>query len=276
MKNALVALFAVILGLGLAADDAEARRLGGGRSFGMQRSAPPPARQAAPPAAAPAKPAAAPAAAPSRGGWLGPIAGLAAGLGLAALFSHLGLGEEFASFVMLLLLVMAAVFLFRLLMRRQAPLGRPLQYAGAGQAPAPMSFEATTAGGGTGSHVPAGFDSDGFLRQAKLNFVRLQAAHDAGNIEDIRNFTTPEVFAEIRLQMSEAGGAKQQTDVVTLEADLLEVVEEAGQYVASVRFSGAIRETEGEAPQPFDEIWHLVKPVSGSRGWVIAGIQQAQ
>jgi predicted lipid-binding transport protein (Tim44 family) len=280
MRNALIALFAAFVGLGLAVSDAEAKRLGGGKSFGMQRSAPAqaPAKPATPPAAAPAQPAAQPAAA---GGsrWLGPVAGLAAGLGLAALFSHLGLGEELASFFMILLLVMATVFLFRLLARRRMAESQSLQYAGAGNAPAPLRFDARPAAAGAaapaaGARIPAGFDVDGFLRQARLNFVRLQAAHDSGNVEDIRNFTTPEVFAEIRLQMDERGGAAQQTDIVTLNAELLEVAEEGPQYVASVRFSGAIRETADAAPEAFDEIWHLTKPVDGSRGWVIAGIQQ--
>lgn len=280
MNKFLIALFAAVVGLGFAVGDAEARRMGGSKSFGMQRSAPAPAKQAATPAATPQPAAAQPAAGGSR--WLGPVAGLAAGLGLAALFSHLGLGEELASFVMILLLVAAAVFVFRLLTRKRAPESQPLQYAGAGTGTdnAARRCEAPAAGGGAAlpsvaGNIPAGFDVDGFLRQAKLNFVRLQAAHDAGNVEDIRNFTTPEVFAEIRLQIDERGGAAQQTDVVTLEAELLEVAEEFRQYIASVRFHGSIRESAGAAAEAFDEIWHLTKPVAGSGGWVIAGIQQA-
>ncbi|GIK25855.1 MAG: transporter [Betaproteobacteria bacterium] len=283
MRNALIAVFAAVVGLGFAVGDAEARRMGGSKSFGMQRSAPPPTKQSTAPATTPTQPAAAqPAAGGSR--WLGPVAGLAAGLGLAALFSHLGLGEELASFVMILLLVAAAVFVFRLLTRKRMPQSQSLQYAaGTGAGNTPLRFDAQPAAGGAAAgaahpsaagSIPAGFDVDGFLRQAKLNFVRLQAAHDTGNIEDIRNFTTPEVFAEIRLQMNERGDAPQQTDVVTLNAELLEVAEEGAQYVASVRFSGAIRETEGAAPEAFAEIWHLTKPVDGSRGWAVAGIQQ--
>ena len=282
MNKFLIALFAAVVGLGFAVGYAEARRLGGGKSTGMQRNVTPQSPSAPTQNAVPAKPTQPTAAAQPSGAsrWLGPVAGLAAGLGLAALFSHLGLGEELASFVMILLLVAAAVFVFRLLTRKRAPESQPLQYAGAGNAPSPLRYEAPAAGGGAAlasvaGNIPAGFDIDGFLRQAKLNFVRLQAANDAGNVEDIRNFTTPEVFAEIRLQMDERGGAAQQTDVVTLEAELLEVAEEFRQYVASVRFHGSIRESAGAAAEAFDEIWHLTKPVAGSGGWVIAGIQQA-
>jgi len=281
MKKTLIALFATVFSLGFVADDAEARRLGGGRSSGMQRNVSPtapvsparPAQNAAP--AKPAQPTAAPQPAGNR--WLGPIAGLAAGIGLAALFSHLGFGEGMASFVMLLLIGLTLFFVARLLFRRGTPQSQPLRYAGAGNAP--LHFDAQHAAGGAlppaaGGSIPAGFDVDGFLRQAKLNFVRLQAANDARNIEDIRNFTTPEMFAEIKLEIDERGRAPQQTDVVTLNAELLDVSEENRQYVASVRFHGAIREVEGAAPDAFDEVWHLTKPVDGGRGWAVAGIQQ--
>ncbi len=284
MRKILIGLFAAFVGLGFVMADAEAKRLGGGKSIGMQRDqvmkrdvAPaPPAQNLA----APAKPAPPAAAAPGGASrWLGPIAGLAAGLGLAALMSHLGLGEEFASFLMLALLIGGAFLLFRMLKRKARPASSPLQYAGvgggaAGRAEPQMPGSGPVAAADKGGSIPAGFDTEAFLRQAKINFLRLQAAHDARNIEDIREFATPEMFAEIRLQMQERGSAEQQTDVVALNAELLDVGEEGKRYIASVRFHGAIRETEGAAPEPFDEVWHLAKPTDGSSGWVIAGLQQ--
>ena len=296
MKKALIAVFAAVVSLGLVIGDAEAARVGGGRSSGMQRSptimkrdaAPAPAPTAPAQNAVPAKPAQTtptPAPAPQASGmsrWLGPIAGLAAGLGLAALLSHFGLGEGFASVLMMLLLAAGVFFVVRLLFRRSAAQSQPLQYAGGAAFPSgtgnePARFDAQPAAGAApaaAAGIPAGFDVDGFLRQAKLNFVRLQAANDQKNIEDIRNFTTPEMFAEIKLGIEERGGGTQQTDVVTLNAELLHVSEENRQYIASVRFHGAIRETDGGAPEAFDEVWHLAKPVDGSRGWAVAGIQQ--
>lgn len=293
MKKFALALFAAFIGIGLSIQDAEAKRLGGSRSFGMQRNtapvqnaAPAPAApaNAAAPSAAPAKPATAPtAAAPApaqqasgASRWLGPIAGLAAGIGLAALLSHLGLGEEFAGLLMILLLAVAAVFVFRLLFRKT----QPLQHAAlAGAGGAPMRFEPVSAPADSrrpvAANVPAGFDAEGFLRQAKLNFIRLQAANDAGNMDDLREFLAPEVFAEVQMQYEERGRKKQETDVRQLEADLLEVVTEGGQHIASVRFHGLIAEDGGPA-EPFAEIWHLAKPVDGSRGWQVAGIQQIQ
>ncbi|MDR2788957.1 MAG: 39S ribosomal protein L45 [Candidatus Accumulibacter sp.] len=272
MKKLLMGLFISFAVLGLCADDAEAARFGGGRSFGMRRGVTPrpaPTHQAAP--RAPGAPAAAPGA-PAKRGWLGPVAGLAAGIGLAALFSHLGLGEELANVAMVMFLVMAAMFVFRALTRRGAPAARPMQYAGTGRggvAPLPQASDSA------GSSAPVDFDAPAFLRVAKLNFVRLQASNDAGNLDDIREFTSPEVFAEIKLQMSERGAATQQTDVVRLDADLLEMVTEGKQHVASVRFHGLIREEANAPAVPFDEVWVLAKPTTGERGWVVAGIKQA-
>jgi predicted lipid-binding transport protein (Tim44 family) len=297
-KNFFLALVALAFTIGLTVTDAQAARLGGGKSFGMTRSTP---RQSAPPAA-PAQnavpsnattsaPAPAAAAKPGMSRWLGPLAGLAAGVGLAALLSHFGMGEGVANFMMIALLVMAAVFLFRWLMRKREP-ELSTQYAGGGQtASAPVRFDTPVAsplpsspvGAGdtpsnqtssAANNIPADFDVAGFVRQAKLNFVRLQAANDRGDLDDIRQFTAPEVFAEIQMQLQERGNVKSQTDVVQLNAELLSVVTEDGRQIASVRYFGQLREDTNGAPQAFEEIWHLTKPTDGSRGWQIAGIQQ--
>jgi predicted lipid-binding transport protein (Tim44 family) len=286
MKKLLLGLIAVVFSFGFAIADAEAKRLGGGSSFGMQRQITP---QQAPrqPSAAPQQSPQGANPVPQKRSWLGPIAGLAAGLGLAALFSHLGLGEELATFVMIALLLFAALMVFRLLSRRKATAAdtNRMQYADAAAgvnmprtAAGPASFAGTGAvaptGAAAGRVLPPDFDADTFLRQAKVQFIRLQAANDARNLDDLREFTSPEVFGEIRLQLDERGSAPQRTDVIELNADVVEVVEEASRYIVSVRFSGLLREEQGAAPAPFDEIWHLTKPRTGSAGWVVAGIQQ--
>lgn len=288
MKKSLFAVFLALLSVGLTVGSAEAARLGGGKSSGMQRQAvaPKPAAPAQATPNTPAAPAAAPAAAPKRN-WMGPLAGLAAGLGIAALLSHFGMGEGMANFLMIALLAMAAFFVFKMIFRRKqpaAPGADPLQYAAAGgpglvpQAAQNQGFSAAmpaaAAGVETTQRIPAGFDANGFLRIAKLNFIRLQAANDAKNYDDIREFVSPEMFAEIKMQISERGAAAQETDVVTLNAELLEVVTEGNQHIASVRFSGMIREEAGAAAAPFDEVWNLTKQVDGSKGWTISGIQQ--
>lgn len=281
--------------------DAEARRLGGGRDSGMQRDVP--TQRDAARQATPATPAAAGAAgAASRPAWMAPVAGLAAGLGLVALASFLGFGEELANFLLLALLAMAAFVVIALLMRRFAGQRAPnLAGAGAGAGPGGMFRTSTPnpapAWGGSGGaaarmpgaaadpvlpltaaqpaaigSVPADFDSAGFERIAKMIFIRMQAAYDAADLADLRQFTTPELFASIRLDLQERGSAANHTDVVRVDAQVLDVVNEAQRQVVSVRFHGLIREEEGADAQAFDEVWHLVK--ADDANWAIAGIQQ--
>lgn len=306
MKSWMAALSLAVAGLGFVAVpmEADAKRLGGGKASGMQRQAPakpadtsPPATQntpaqsAATPAAGAAAAAPAAAAAGKRS-WMGPIAGLAAGLGIAALLSHFGLGEAFADFMMLALLAVAAIFLVRFLMRRFAGNGAASpRLAGAG-APAPrdmMMRQSTPASGASDASAvtpsapatttqparasaPQDFDAAAFERIAKMIFVRLQAANDEGNVEDLRKFTTPELFASLRVDLQERGGVAQKTDVVQLDAKVVDTAQEPDQWVVSVRFSGLIREASESGAEPFEELWHLVRPVDGSRDWAIAGI----
>ena len=293
-------MLALVLGLSLSgvAMDAEAKRFGGGRSLGMQRQAAPPK---APANATPAAPAAAgaAAAAPKRS-WMGPLAGIAAGLGLAALASHLGFGEGFGSILLIGLAVMAGLAIFKMVMRKRAEANaggagfQGMRYAQAtpGAAPGATAFERSAPGGSSGSmigsnlmgggssastasaSIPADFDVAAFERNAKVNFIRLQAAHDAGDLDDIRQFASPEMFAEIRMDLNDRKGAVNKTDVIELQAAVTEVVEEADRYIVSVRFTGSVREDDAPAPEAVDEIWHMTKPVNGSGGWVVSGIQQ--
>jgi len=176
---------------------------------------------------------------------------------------------------------MAAFMLFRFFMRRNAP---AMQYAGAPPAAmnpgAPAAFDQTPAALGTRSATarsyPPGFDATAFSRDAKLNFIRLQAAFDAGNLDDLRAFTSPEIFAELSMQLAERGDSAQATDVMSLDAEVLEAIDEGNRHVVSVRFTGQVREAADAAPGVLDEVWHLTKPANGQGGWVIAGIQQPQ
>lgn len=287
MKRILLSLMAVFMGVGLAAGDADAARVGGGKNVGTQRnvtSAPtatPPrtAQQAAPATAA----AAAPQSALSR--WAPMLGGLAIGGLLGSMFAGGGLGGALGTILMMALLGVAAVFVIRLLMRgRNAPQAAPagatgMQYSGLGNetvvAPPPSQaagFEAQPAL--VAANIPAGFDVEGFLRQAKLSYIRMQTANDSGNLAELREFTTPEMFEALKADVDARGGLKQFTDVVTLNADLLEVVTQDTKHWASVRFSGLVREVPGQAPTSFEEVWNLGKPVDGSAGWLLSGIQQ--
>ena len=291
MNKFLALVAAVVVGLTLNISDAEAKRMGGGGSLGMKRQMTPPAKNNAAQQAHNRQQAGTPAqqAQPKRS-WMGPLAGLAAGLGLAALASHLGFGEEMANIMMIALLAIAAFMLFRFFTRNKAAPAQGMQYAAAGQGGGQIArpeFTPAAAGMATGAaaqavatagnsgNIPADFDTAAFVRNAKVNFIRLQAANDSGNLDDIREFTSPEVFAEVKLAIEERNGAAQETDVVHLDAEVIDVTEEERRYIVSVHFSGQIREERDGPVESFSEVWHMTKPVDGSRGWVIAGIEQA-
>lgn len=299
--------------------DVEAKRMGGGKSSGMQRDMP--ARTS--PDAAPGKPAQAQQAAPNtpaaanaagaapKRNWMGPLAGLAAGLGIAALLSHFGMGEGMANIVMMLLIAAVAFFIIRFLLRRFAGGGAGVRQpalagAAAGGAAAPAwkpvderpamqrnalnqepAFEpAQPSASGSASlaptageqparaFVPAAFDAEGFARTAKMIFIRLQTANDTADLDDLRRFTTPELFASLRLDIQERGDTPQHTDVTRVDTEVLDVVNEADRQIVSVRFHGEVVEEKGAAPTAFNEVWHLVKPHDDSRPWAIAGIEQ--
>lgn len=332
--------------LALAHADADARRLGGGKSTGKQSSnvtqresaTPPPATPGAPAqnvnSAAAAKPSAAPAAtpaAPAKKPWGAMLGGLAAGLGLAWLASSLGLGAGFANILMIVLLAVAAFVVFKLVMRARSGAGNgggaaaggsPFAFQGAGAAtPAAaqvppqyspnnvgndasarpwernsMAFDASRAAqaGGAGAGVvigsglsgaqnwgvPADFDTEGFLSAAKRNFVTLQAAWDRSDISTLRSMMTDGMLDEIRTQLTERethrGAQPNQTDVVMIEAQLLGIEDLGDGYMASVEFSGMIREEPSAGPSPFREVWNMTKPKAGGSGWLVAGVQALQ
>ncbi|MDO8812492.1 MAG: Tim44-like domain-containing protein [Gallionella sp.] len=284
MKRFLMLLAIFLTSASLFAATAEARRFGGGGSVGKQRTMAPQQAQKAPAAAPAQTPAQTPAAAPAPAGnkWLGPLAGLAIGAGLGALFASMGLGEGMGTILMILLGGMAVMFLISFLRKKQPQ--PAMQYAGAG-APynAPQPLQQPLAGTATAinaapatsaGNIPAGFPVENFLRSAKTSFIRLQAANDRKDLSDIREYTTPEMFAEISMQMQERDDAPQKTDVIAISGELLEVAEEGDKAIATVRFTGQLRENNG-VPENVDEIWHVQKNLRDDKSmWLLAGIQQ--
>ena len=324
--------------LALAHADADARRMGGGKSVGKQSSNVT-QRESAPPSAAPgapaqnatnaaaAKPAAAgaPAAAPKKP-WGAMLGGLAAGLGLAWLAHSLGMGEGFGQILMIALFAMLAFAVFKMVMRARqggggTQGGSPLAFQGAGasspataqvppqyspnnvgndasarpwerssmafdtarQAPGAQGSGLVIGSGLSGSQnwgVPEGFDTEGFLAAAKRNFITLQAAWDRSDISMLRSMMTDGMLEEIRSQLAEReahrGAQPNHTDVVMLEAQLLGIEELDGGYMASVEFSGMIREELSAGPSPFREVWNMTKPKTGNSGWLVAGVQALQ
>ncbi len=277
MKKFLTLLTIVLTALSLFAATAEARRFGGGGSFGKQRSIAPQQAQRAP-AAAPNTPSAAPA--PAGNKWMGPLAGLAIGAGLGALFAGGmgGMGGAMGNILMMLLAGAAVMFLISMFRKKQPQ--QTTQYAGAGapyyepqtmpQSGGTLSNAAPTQSG----NIPADFPIDSFLRSAKTSFIRLQAANDRKDLNDIREYTTPEMFAEISMQLQERDNTPQKTDVIAINAQLLEVANEGDWAIASTRFTGQLSENGGAA-ENVDEIWHVQKNLRDDKAvWLLSGIQQ--
>ena len=325
MKKFLVTMVLALTATAMVSE-AIARPMGGRRSFGRQsqtvRQMPAPApapmtpmnRQAAQPS--PAAPMAGAAGAramqPKRPSmWKGLLGGALLGLGLGALFSHLGIGGAMASMLstqlMLALLAFAVMFVVRMFRRKDTPANAQFQGGGfnqpvpAGATPEigsglqqqyqPQQYQPQTfgnsqpasgisldKGGAPAPHtpwgVPADFDTESFLRHAKSSFIRMQAAWDKADVADLREFTTPEVFAELKMQIAERGGNADFTDVVSIDAQLLGIETSASDYLASVQFNGMIRTAPNAPAEPFAEVWNMEKPLSGSTGWILAGIQQ--
>ena len=318
-----LSLVALTVALAFTGAEAEAKRMGGGKSVGKQSSNVT-QREAAPAAAKPAAPAAAPAAAAPKRPWGAMLGGLAAGLGLAWLASSLGFGEgmaQFMTFALAALAIMLVVgFVLRYLKSRREGAGQasesPFAFQGAGASPAPgyspanvgndasarpwerasTAFEASPAANGTSAQggsmigsallgaqtwgVPAGFDSEGFLAACKTNFVTLQGAWDRSDISALREMMTDEMLDQIKTQLAEreshTGGTVNKTDVLRLDAQLLGIEETTEVYLASVEFSGMIREDESAGPSPFREVWNMSKPRHGAGGWLVAGVQALQ
>ncbi|MDV6344273.1 Tim44-like domain-containing protein [Nitrosomonas sp. Is37] len=274
-------------------DDAEARRMGSGKSIGKQRDS---INQQATPKPAQSQ-SAAPASAAAAGGaskWGGALAGLAAGGLLAALFMG-GAFDGINMADMLVLVVLAAVIFFIIRMMRKPrtdQVSRPIQFSGAGAdragsiltptpptSVAPPAMEqtgsTTTDSNGATNSIPADFEVEPFLRNAKLSFIHLQEAYGAHNLDDIRAYTTPEMFAELKAQINESGDKPQKTEVLFIDANLLDVTVTNDMAIASVRFNGQLRESPDASPESFDEIWHVEKDLRGrNAAWLLAGIQQ--
>ena len=320
-------LLAVVL-VGVFTFDAEARRLGGGKSMGRQSSNVT-QRQATPPAAAPGNPSqsaatagaagagTAAAGAAARKPWGAMVGGLAAGLGLAWLAHSLGLGPAFANFLLFMLLGVVILAVIGMIRRSRAGAqGQGLAYQGAGAAnpvtprqynPTKVGndasarpwegqaaqFDAGAAGAAGGSMigsalsgsqswgVPADFDIAGFTEAAKRNFITLQDAWDRSDIPALRAMMTDDMLTEIQSQLAErertaTPGQVNKTDVVMLEAQLLGIEELDDAYMASVEFSGLIREEPSAGPSPFREVWNMTKPRHGRGGWLVAGVQALQ
>jgi predicted lipid-binding transport protein (Tim44 family) len=302
-KNAIKAIVLTVALTFSSVGYVDAKRLGNGKTTGqsapVQKQAQPAQAQKPAQQAQPAAPAAgnAAAAAPKRPGFGGMLGGLAAGLGIAYLLSHFGLGEAAASMFTGILIALAVGLLLFFILKRFMPsmsgAGRASPAAAGNNGMQRTAYEhgnsrnepgfvpvAASFGGAAAvvpevaKSLPEGFDEYAFLDNAKHYFVKLQKAWDDGDLNSLREFATPEMFSNLTQDLNARAEASNQTDVVSLNAELLGVETGQDNYLASIQFTGMIREQAGAPAESFTEIWNLSKPIHGAGGWVLAGIQQ--
>ena len=327
VRLSVLAVVAAFLSLGALPTDAEAKRLGGGGSFGRSAtsqfqkspstapsgttSTAPSKQQATNPAGATAGTAAAP-----RNRFLGPLGGLAAGLGLAALFGYLGFGAGMAEFLGTMLMIAAAVFAVMFLVRmlrgqqaakqrpaysapgaagspnnsyREAPqtprysspsnpvndpvpgMGAPRNDQGFGQFGNASAFDAPMPAATPVKDLPAGFDEANFVNSAKKFFVTMQGVFDQGDVAGLREYCSDDVVDHLRAEIEARGNAVNRTDVVTLDAQLIGFETDVDEQIATVAFTGMLREEQDAAAEEINELWIMSRPVSGG-GWVLSGI----
>jgi predicted lipid-binding transport protein (Tim44 family) len=261
------------------------------------------------------KPVTAAAPAAAKRPWGGMLGGVAAGLGLAWLAHTMGLGAEFGQFLMLGLAGLILMMALGLFMRRRAmqhadaygggnsaafpdqmraynpakigndasarPWEQQASYFDAGASASRQSTRigASLIGHGADWTIPDGFDAAGFVAAAKQNFISLQAAWDRADIPALRIMMTDSMVAEIQSQLAERALLVQgpnTTEVVMLEAQLLGIEDLGEGYMASIEFSGMIREDPASGPNPFREVWNMTKPKQCASGWLVAGVQALQ
>jgi len=270
--------------------DAEARRFGGRMSLGKQYKSAPRTMPHQNQQSAAARSQAATGAAGRTGGasrWLGPLAGLAAGGLLASLlFGDAFEGLQIMDILLIGGLLLGGLMLFKT-MRRGSPAlagtgpgvqGGPVsggRGSPRGMVPSDLGKPAQGAPAPGDDEAPIWFDGPGFVEGAKTHFIRLQAAWDQADFRDIREYTTSQLFAELKRERDRLGEEAQYTEVVTLDAEIVGIRREGDQVVASILFSGLIREERGATADPFREIWHVQHDWESSEGdWLIAGVQQ--
>lgn len=264
MRYFISVLLLSLLSFGVLVSDASAKRFGGGRSFGVQRS------HSSLFSSHPSQKAKSYQQQPNARKWGGMLGGLLAGGLLASLFMGHGLGSGILSW---LILGSLAYFIFGFLRKKMSPAlhtGQPNAFNTPHVERPAAWFNAANTNYGSG--YPAGFIPDSFLREAKVMFIRLQTAYDQKNRQDLLSFTAPEVFAEIEMQINERGNEPNKTEIVTLNAELLDVSKQVDSIIASIRFTGSIKENN-DPMTPLDEIWHF-RQFAGNKNWVVGGIQQ--
>ncbi|MEZ0575311.1 Tim44 domain-containing protein [Halodesulfovibrio aestuarii] len=301
----LIPVLAAVFIIGMA-DFADARRFGGGRSFGSKPMFSKSFSKPVPSTPFSQKKSAMTNTAQPRRGLFGGRGGMFGGLLAGTLLGSLLFGGGFGGigFFDIILLVLAFFFL-RSMFRSRRMQSQQTAYQGEGHAnynqqqaytspqddysnmqrqaqDAWSNLRSTPAGGSHAQDVqpevatPAGFDTDDFLKGAKIVFNRLQQSWDSRDLDDIKQFTTSEVFESIKQQMKE-DPEPSRTEILMSNARLLEVKEDTEGILATVYFDVLMREDQSaQHPEQVREVWHFLKAHKDDSMWLLDGIQQLE
>lgn len=161
--------------------------------------------------------------------------------------------------------------------RAEKAVQSPAERAQAAAAAAGAAAKAAM-GGGTDAEdygtIPPNFNVAGFVRKARLYFIRLQIAWDKSDIQNISEITTPEICEEFRRQIIARGPSENCTDVVAFEAEVLGVKAVGSKFVVTVKLTGIIKESMENAQEAFEEVWRMTRSVAGKENWLLADIKQ--
>ena len=195
------------------------------------------------------------------------------GMLIGGLLASLFMGNGFANGIMMWLMVGLVAFAAINFFKRKMQPAMQSQTSNAFRQNTFSQFNPNSSSSNASSYsdYPAGFSADDFLRNAKVLFIRLQTAYDQKNLQDLNSFTAPEVFAEIKMQLDERGNEPNTTEVIQLNAQLLDVSKQSLSTIASVRFTGLLKENNEQIQ--LDEIWHF-RQFDNKSEWVIGGVQQ--
>ena len=205
--------------------------------------------------------------------------------------------------LLLALVIFAGIFVLRMFLGRRQTSGAPLQYSGAtasangsgpsaftpsapsapswripstselaGQPTSPSATEAPAVGV-TRNTLPQGFDAAAFAREAKRQYIQIQRSYDDADRAALSSVMTEDMATEMVRELDQRG-LHHPTEIVTLDAEVLDVSTEDDKYWISVRFTGQVKEDGETLPHSIDEVWNLTKPVKGGSGWLLAGISQ--
>ena len=278
----LLPFFAVFLMVGLTVPDAEARRLGGGKSFGaapMHKSQPAQRQQAPQQQATPRNQQANPAAASGASRWLGPLAGIAAGGLLASML--FGDGFQGLQLFDILIFGLLAFVLFKLFSRRGAPAMQRQPHPAGGPVPAPQqqpvwpnqSASAQPAAAPVTMDAPAWFDADSFLKGAEEHFYTLQRHWRDNDVAGMAEYLDPALLQQMLAERS-ANPPSSNGFVEQLEARLEGIEQREGRTIVTVGFTGVDREFPTDEGEHFDESWRLERADGDNQPWIICGIRQ--